>query len=90
MASYRIEWKESARKELRKLTRGTIARVLTAVDGLAEDPRSPGCRKLVGTERTYRVRIGDYRVVYSIEDDLLLVEIIRVGHRGGVYERRDR
>jgi mRNA interferase RelE/StbE len=87
MASYRIEWKDSARKELRKLRREVIARVLVAVEGLSEEPRPSGCRKLQGANRTYRIRIGDYRVVYSIEDERLVIQVVRVAHRSAVYGR---
>jgi mRNA interferase RelE/StbE len=61
--------------------------VLAAVEALAEDPRPSGCRKLTGADRHYRVRVGDIRIIYSIEDDQLFVQVIRVGHRGNVYKR---
>lgn len=85
MACYRIEWKASARKELRGLERAILGRVLTAVEALATDPRPDGCRKLAGSKQSYRIRVGDYRVVYLIEDDRLIVEIIRVRHRSAAY-----
>lgn len=85
MASYTIEWKSSARKELRKLPPQTIKRIVTAVTTLADEPHPAGCRKLIGSHDTYRIRIGDYRVVYNILDDRLIVEIIRVAHRKDVY-----
>ncbi len=87
MVSYRIEWKQSARKELRRVGRGALGRILTAVESLAANPRPAGCRKLVGTSGAYRIRAGDYRVLYTIEEDRLIVEIIRVGHRSAVYKR---
>lgn len=83
--SYRIRWKQSATKELRKLPRALIPRVLEAVEGLATDPRPHGTRKLAGTEHSYRLRIGDYRVVYSIEDEVLTVHVVRIAHRRDVY-----
>ncbi|MFZ0791678.1 MAG: type II toxin-antitoxin system RelE/ParE family toxin [Chromatiaceae bacterium] len=85
MASYRIEWKDSARKELKQIEPEAIRRILTAVESLGVDPRPDGCRKLAGASRTYRIRVGSYRVVYTIEDDRLIVEIVRVGHRSAVY-----
>jgi mRNA interferase RelE/StbE len=85
MASYRIEWKQSARKELRRLQKFEIARILRAVEGLADEPRPGGCRKLAGADINYRIRVGDIRVIYSVLDDRLAVHIIRVGHRGRVY-----
>ena len=85
MASYRIEWKDSARKELKRIEREAIRRILAAVESLGVDPRPDGCRKLAGASKTYRIRVASYRVVYTIEDDRLIVEIVRVGHRSAVY-----
>jgi mRNA interferase RelE/StbE len=85
MASYRIEWKESARKEIKHIERGALRRILDAVMSLGVNPRPDGCRKLAGASMTYRIRVGQYRVVYTVEDDRLIVEIVRVGHRSSVY-----
>jgi len=85
MTSYRIEWKRSAEKELRKLPREVIARIIEAVSGLGVNPVPLGCRKLAGSEHNYRIRVGDYRVVYSLFQDRLIVEVVRVGHRREVY-----
>lgn len=85
MTSYTIEWKASASKELRKLPPPVIKRVVTAVTELAADPHPVGSRKLVGSQRTYRIRTGDYRVIYTVLDDKLVVEIVRVAHRKDVY-----
>lgn len=87
MGSYQIEWKRSAAKELHKLPRDIIPRILQAVEQLAADPFPPGVRKLVGSEHTYRIREGDYRILYTVAASVLLIEIIRVGHRKEVYER---
>ena len=85
MASYRLRIKKSAAKELeaipRKADRQRIARRIQA---LADDPRSHGCKKLSGSER-YRLRQGDYRIVYAIEDDELVVYVIRIADRKNVY-----
>jgi len=85
MASYRIEWKQSALKELRKLPPDTIARVVTAVEALALNPLPSGVKKLRSYEHTYRIRVGKYRIIYTIESAVLLIEIIRVAHRKDVY-----
>jgi mRNA interferase RelE/StbE len=85
MASYRIEWKASALKEIKHIERGTVRRILNAVMSLGDNPRPDGCRKLAGASMTYRIRVGHYRVVYTVEDDRLIVEIVRVGHRSSVY-----
>lgn len=86
MGSYQIEWKRSAVKELRKLPRLMISKVVAAVDDLTSNPRPEGCRKLVGSEDTFRIRVGDYRVLYNIFETRLIIEIIRVGHRKDVYK----
>jgi mRNA interferase RelE/StbE len=87
MESYKIEWKRSATKELKKLPRDTIIRILKAVEQLSENPYPVGTRKLVSSERTYRIRVGDYRIIYNIAASALVVEIIRIGHRRDVYKK---
>jgi mRNA interferase RelE/StbE len=87
MASYSVEWKRSAIKELKKLPREVVPRVLSAVELLAREPYPAGVKKLVGAEHTFRIRIGDYRIVYSVLASRLLIEIIRVANRKDVYER---
>ena len=85
MASFRIEWKQSAKKELRKLPDQARRRVLAAVDGLKEDPCPPGSKKLVGVENAYPIRVGDYRVIYSLFTSVLCLEVIRVADRKDAY-----
>lgn len=85
MASYRIEWKNSAYKELQKLPRPTIVKVVAAISDLSNDPYPSGVKKLIGSERSYRIRVGDYRVIYEIVEDKLIMEIVRVRHRKDVY-----
>lgn len=87
MASYKIEWKQSAQKELRKLGKALILRILEVVEGLSDNPFPSGSKKLRGSTHTYRVRVGDYRIVYNIKSSLLVVEIIRVGHRREIYRK---
>ena len=60
-------------------------RVLRAVDGLAQEPRPPGCRKLVGSEDSFRIRIGHYRVIYTVDDAVLIVGIESIRHRREAY-----
>ncbi len=82
---YRIEIKRSAAKEIEAIGRlRDRQRVVARIMRLAEDPRPPGATKLTGKE-AYRIRQGDYRMVYTIADDVLVVEVIRVGHRREVY-----
>jgi mRNA interferase RelE/StbE len=61
------------------------ARVDRKVDALAENPRPAGAKKLKGSSELWRVRAGDYRVIYSIHDDVLLILVVKIGHRGDVY-----
>ncbi|MFN2453019.1 MAG: type II toxin-antitoxin system RelE/ParE family toxin [Pyrinomonadaceae bacterium] len=87
MASYKVEWKRSAVKELRDLPKSAVERILKAVEQLSVNPFAAGVRKLVGSEHTYRIREGDYRIIYSVTASSLIVEIIRVGHRKDIYNR---
>lgn len=82
---YRVEFKPSAAKAVERLPRAAQRRVLAAVEALAGNPRPVGYRKLEGALDLYRVRVGEYRVVYTVRDRVLLVLIIRVGHRRDVY-----
>lgn len=84
---YRIEIKRSAAKEIEAIAdRRTRTKVIERIAALAEDPRPAGCEKLSGAE-SYRIRQGDYRIVYTVEDRRLVVEIVKVGHRREVYRR---
>ncbi len=85
MADYAIDIKPSARKELESLSDKLLARLVPRIDRLAADPRPPGCKKLRGYKDLWRIRVGDYRVVYIINDDRKTVSITRVAHRGNVY-----
>ena len=87
MDSYSIEWKRSAAQELKKLPREVVGRIVKAVEQLSTDPYPSGVRKLVGAEHTYRIRVGDYRIIYSVTASALVIEIIRVGHRRDIYNR---
>lgn len=85
MASYKIIWKKSALKELYKIRKDSIPRIVEAVESLISDPIPSGVKKLSGSERTYRLRVGNYRVIYELEEDKLIIQIIRVRHRKDVY-----
>jgi mRNA interferase RelE/StbE len=84
MASYKIEFKKSAVKELNALPNKGIKKIISCIRALSNDPRPPGCVKLSNLEK-YRIRIGNYRVLYSIEDEVLTVYVVKVGHRKDVY-----
>ncbi len=85
MARYKISFKKSVAKDLRSIPNQDVSRILKRIESLAEDPRGEGCIKLSGCER-YRVRQGLYRILYEIEDDRLVVHVVKVGHRASVYE----
>jgi mRNA interferase RelE/StbE len=85
MASYRLEWRRSATKDLRRIAAVDVPRVVAAAEALANDPFPPGCAKLSGSERSYRIRMGDYRILYDVFSGRLLIEVIKVGHRREVY-----
>jgi len=82
---YNIEIKASAQKELKKLPDKELKKIIEKISSLAINPRPTGCKKLSGDEK-YRIRIGNYRVLYSIEDEILVIFIAKVGHRKDVYE----
>lgn len=84
MASYSIEIKRSAAREIEGLPRKDRERVVARIGSLANDPRPPGCEKLSHDDK-YRVRQGDYRILYQITDRRLVVTVVRVGHRRDVY-----
>jgi mRNA interferase RelE/StbE len=84
MAAYSVFFRESVYKDLRAIPKRELVRVLQRISALAEEPRPAGCEKLTGDER-YRVRQGDYRIVYSIQDDRLEVWVVKVGPRSDVY-----
>lgn len=84
MDSYSLRVKKSAEKELRALPKPDLKRVLRRIGALAGDPRPRDCRRLSGEER-YRIRQGDWRVVYAIDEERRMVEIVKIGHRRDVY-----
>jgi len=87
VASYSVEVKPSARKELERLPEGLIARIFPRLEMLGDEPRPPGCKKLKGGQQEWRIRVGDYRVVYTIDDARSRVSVMRIRHRSEVYER---
>jgi mRNA interferase RelE/StbE len=82
---YRVLLERAAEKDLNRLSSEIHDRVITAIRGLASDPRPPGCRKLAGSKHDWRIRVGDYRVVYEIADQIRVVRVNCVRHRREVY-----
>ena len=84
MAKYKITIKKSAAKELEGISKKDLRRIVKRIQSLARNPRPQGCQKLSGQSR-FRLRQGDYRIVYSIEDKDCIVDIVKIGHRREIY-----
>jgi mRNA interferase RelE/StbE len=82
---YSVLLERAAEKDLSRLSSEMHARVIAAIQGLAANPRPPGCRKLTGSAHDWRIRISDYRVVYEIADEIRVIRVHRVRHRRVVY-----
>ena len=87
MDTYQIDWKSSALRELKKLDRQIVPRIVSAVEALSSNPFPSGVKKLHGGDSTCRIRIGNYRVIYEIFSHRLVIEISRVRHRKDVYRK---
>jgi len=84
-SAYSVELSQSAARSLRELPTRQQLRIRQKIDALADNPCPPGHRKLKGEERSYRIRVGDYRVVYEIFEEIVMVLVLRIGHRKDVY-----
>lgn len=87
MGSYKIQWKRSAEKDLRRVSQQYIPRILEAINALSQDPFPPKHRKLIGTDSSYRIRIGDYRAVYQVDTETCVIVVFHVRHRKDVYRK---
>ena len=85
MARRKIEISRTAERQLKKLSRGDQERVIRAILALADDPHPTGSRKLSGYDDVFRIRVGQYRILYSVATSTLIVVILKVGHRRDVY-----
>lgn len=85
MAKYKVVFKRSVYKDLKPIPKADVKNILKRIEKLGADPRRPGCEKLSGQER-YRVRQGIYRIIYEIEDNVLIVTVVKIGHRSQVYK----
>lgn len=83
--TYQVLFQPSALRELRKLPREIQVRIVTRSETLAKEPRPPGVKKLKGMKELYRLRVGKYRMIYQIQDERLVVLVVRIGHRRDVY-----
>ena len=85
MADYQIVFTTSARHELSRLEAKLVRRIFPKIEALTQNPRPKGCTKLGGADSLWRIRVGDYRVIYSIEEQIVTIEIIAIRHRRDVY-----
>ncbi len=85
MQSYRIEFKKSAKKELDRLHTPEFQKISDAIDGLGNNPHPTSSKKLVGSESKYRIRVGSFRIIYEIKNKILVIFVIKVGHRKDIY-----
>ena len=83
--NYKVEFKKSAAKALELIPKSDQKRIARRIDSLAESPPDPNTTKLKGDNPFHKVRIGDYRIVYEIQDDVLLILIVKIGHRKDIY-----
>jgi len=87
MDSYKIFWRNSAKKELRNLPKDFISKIINSVSELSVNPFPAGVKKLKGNDdNEFRIRIGNYRVIYTVQNDVLIIEVIKVGHRKDIYK----
>lgn len=86
--SYQIEFSRGAKKQFKKLPPDVQKRVIVKIDELAIEPRPNRAKKLQGNDILYRIRVGDYRVVYEIKDNILLVTVLKIKHRSKVYKNK--
>lgn len=87
MANYKIEISSSAEKTLKKIPKKDILKVVQTIQQLAIDPHPQGSRKLQGEENVYRVRQGNYRVIYEVQNKKLLILVLKIGHRKDIYKK---
>lgn len=87
MDIYNLEWKRSAQKELKKLNKSDIKNVIKNIEELTKEPFPTNSRKYLGTDYSYRLKIKNYRVIYSVYEEKLVIEIVKVGHRKDIYKK---
>ncbi|TQL02139.1 type II toxin-antitoxin system RelE/ParE family toxin [Cellulomonas sp. SLBN-39] len=85
--TWQIDFTSAAARQVKKLPRPVRVKIVDAIEALAVDPRPRGARKLVGEDDAWRIRVGDYRVIYDVVDSTLTVTVVRAAHRREVYDR---
>jgi mRNA interferase RelE/StbE len=86
LSTYRVTLAASAEKELRGLPKKVVGRIFPSLEELSSVPRPRGCKKLKGGDKEWRIRVGDYRIVYVIDDTARTVDVTRIAHRSEVYK----
>ncbi|HET7371081.1 MAG TPA: type II toxin-antitoxin system RelE/ParE family toxin [Gammaproteobacteria bacterium] len=86
MARYSLAFKRSVQKDFRRIPKGDVTRILRRIEALADEPRPAGCEKL-STQERYRLRQGKYRILYEIQDEKLIIIVVKVAHRRHVYRQ---
>ncbi|MBI2026887.1 MAG: type II toxin-antitoxin system RelE/ParE family toxin [Deltaproteobacteria bacterium] len=84
-AQYNIQFKPSVFKQLKQISSRDQKKIMRKIQELEENPRPFGLKKLVAEENLYRIRVGDYRIIYQIQDKILLILVIKIGHRKDIY-----
>ncbi len=87
MAFYKVVLKPSLEKDLHSVPKATVGRILVSIESLAHDPRPQKSVKLTGAENLYRIRVGDYRIIYGVDDDVKMVVVQYIRHRREAYRR---
>jgi mRNA interferase RelE/StbE len=87
MKLYSVVLTQTAEKELQKLSSRTIEKIISLLKSMEQNPRPHGCKKLKGYKNLWRARVGDFRIIYSIEDVILLVDVREIGHRKDIYDK---
>ena len=85
MSEYTISFTRAARRDLSHLDKKIVTRIFPKIEMLATNPRPAGCRKIQGADDLWRIRVGDYRIIYSVHDQELVIEIVTVRHRRDAY-----
>jgi mRNA interferase RelE/StbE len=83
--AYTVELAPAAQRQLRRLPRGVQVALIDRITGLEQNPRPSGCKKLSGTTNRFRIRHGDYRVIYEVHDNTLVVIVVKIAHRSNAY-----
>ena len=86
MAKYKVELSSTAYKALNKLPRQNLIKILEVIEKLEQDPFPHGYKKLSGQDGVYRIRVGDYRIIYELHGKILLIIVLKIGHRKDIYK----